>query len=544
MSAKRKHTFVTMDQKLQVLQRLDKGESVQSICQEFNVGKSTVNDWRRNRKSIETFCTQIETEKVLSTRCTLKKPNNELVDDALWLWFMQERRRGTPISGPILKEKAVILHSKLQDASTFSASEGWLTRWKKRHGVHFIGVCGEKLSANPSAASDFSKKLSDIIASENLSPEQVYNIDEMGLNFKLLPKKTFATAKETSAPGFKASKERITVALCSNASGSHKLPLFVIGKSAKPRAFKNLNMSSLPVYYRAQKSAWMDSYLFKEWFESEFVPKVKHHLTSLKLPVKALLVLDNAPTHPQELECEGYSDIKLLFLPPNVTSLTQPMDQGVIESFKRRYRRKLLSEILGKLDNEGSTGLIPALKTINMKDVIYMVAKAYDEMPSSTFTKSWRKAWPNCFLLIEKNKEDNPKADESNLQGFEPDDNESLLKDLQRLPHSDDLVQQDVAEWIAGQDEELQNEILNDDEIVQAVICQEDEEEEVNDEEGNVEEKMSHAEGRAALELATTYIEQQTEATAVDVMFIKKWRDFAFNKTVEQKKQKKITDFF
>ena len=83
-----------MDQKLQVLQGLDKGESVQSICQEFNVGKSrpTVNDWRQNRKLIETFCTQIETEKVLSTQWNLEKPNNELVDDALWLWFMQERQ--------------------------------------------------------------------------------------------------------------------------------------------------------------------------------------------------------------------------------------------------------------------------------------------------------------------------------------------------------------------------------------------------------------------------------------------------------------------
>ena len=141
------------------------------------------------------------------------------------------------------------------------------------------------------------------------------------------------------------------------------------------------------------------------------------------------------------------------------------------------------------------------------------------------------------MCIRDRNKEDNPTADEPNLQGFEPDDNASLLKDLQWLPRSDDFVQQDVAEWIAGQDEELQNEILNDDEIVQAVICQEDEEEEkVNDEEGNVEEKMSHAEGRAALELETTYIEQQTEATAVYFMFIEKWHDFAFNKTVEQKK--------
>lgn len=33
------------------------------------------------------------------------------------------------------------------------------------------------------------------------------------------------------------------------------------------------------------------------------------------------------------------------------------------------------------------------------------------------------------------------------------------------------------------------------------------------------------------LELAMIYVEQETEATAVDVMIIQKWCDFAFNKT-------------
>lgn len=549
MSEKRKHTFVTMEQKLSILERLDKGESVQSICREFNVGKSTVNDWRRNRKCIETFCTQIEAEKVLSTRCTLKKPKLEQVDDALWLWFMQERRRGTPINGPILKEKAIILHAKLGGKDTFTASDGWLSRWKKRHGVHFISVCGEKMSADQPAASGFSEKLKSIIASEKYSPEQIYNIDETGLNYKLLPRKTFATAQETSAPGFKVNKERITVALCSNASGSHKLPLFVIGKSVKPRAFKNLNMNCLPVYYRAQKSAWMDTSLFKEWFVAEFVPKVKQHLTSLNLPIKALLVLDNAPTHPEEdLECEGHSGIKLLYMPPNVTSISQPMDQGVIECFKRKYRRKLLSEILGKLDSEGDTGLIQALKTINLKDVIYMAAEAYDEIPSSTLTKSWRKVWPGVEEIVDKAQQENPKANETTIQVLESDDNLSMLRDLQRLPegNSSGLVESDVTEWIVSNDDELGNEILNDDEIVQAVMNQEanDEDEEEDGEEGTSEGNLSHEEGRAALERATMYVEQQVAATVVDVMFMRKWRDYAFKNTLNQKKQKKITDFF
>ena len=46
----------------------------------------------------------------------------------------------------------------------------------------------------------------------------------------------------------------MTVLIGSNASGTEKLPLFVIGKSAKPRCFKN---ARLPVEYAANKKAWM-----------------------------------------------------------------------------------------------------------------------------------------------------------------------------------------------------------------------------------------------------------------------------------------------
>jgi hypothetical protein len=69
----------------------------------------------------------------------------------------------------------------------------------------------------------------------------------------------------------------VTVAACSNASGTRELLLFVKGTSRKPRAFKNLILSSLPVYYHAQKLAWMDATLFREWFHEEFVPSVSRH---------------------------------------------------------------------------------------------------------------------------------------------------------------------------------------------------------------------------------------------------------------------------
>ncbi|KAF2899297.1 hypothetical protein ILUMI_06877 [Ignelater luminosus] len=367
LGVKRKHVTLSLNEKLAVLQRLDKGESLQKIAKELNVGVTTIKDWRKNWKDIESYTVAIDSENALKNRKTLRKPKLELLDNALWMWFCQERRKGTPISGPIIKEKAIALHKKVEAGSEFAASEGWIDRWKTRHGVRFVSISGEKLSADAEAAKEFSVKFQEIVEENELLPCQVYNIDETVLNYKMLPNKTLAASNETVA-GTKLIKDRLTIAPCSNGDGSHKLSLFVIGKYKKPRAFKNINLSSLPVYFRNQKSAWMDYHLFKSWFFDEFVPSVEKDLKQKKLPVRALLLLDNAPSYPSEEDLVK-GDIKAIFLPPNVTSLIQPMDQGVIECIKRRYRRKYISSILEK--SEEGCNIFEAMKSLNIKDAIY-----------------------------------------------------------------------------------------------------------------------------------------------------------------------------
>jgi len=41
---KRKHVTLSLNEKLAVLQRLDKGESLQKIAKELNVGVTTIKD--------------------------------------------------------------------------------------------------------------------------------------------------------------------------------------------------------------------------------------------------------------------------------------------------------------------------------------------------------------------------------------------------------------------------------------------------------------------------------------------------------------------
>ena len=163
------------------------------------------------------------------------------------------------------------------------------------------------------------------------------------MNFRLLPDSTLATAFEKSADGRKKSKKRVTVNACANASGTIKFPLQLIGKAKNPKCFQRVNMDLLPVQYFAQKNAWMNTDIFLEWFQDSFVPYVRKELTSLGLENKAVLVLDNSPAHPDaEYLVSDDGKITALYLPPNVTSLIQPMDQGVLVALKRHYKWKLL----------------------------------------------------------------------------------------------------------------------------------------------------------------------------------------------------------
>ena len=53
--------------------------------------------------------------------------------------------------------------------------------------------------------------------------------------------------------------------------------------------------------------------------------------------------------HPSEDELvSADGKITAKFLPPNVTALVQPMDQGVLESIKRVYKKSILRDLISQ----------------------------------------------------------------------------------------------------------------------------------------------------------------------------------------------------
>lgn len=526
MSSSRKRTVVSLETKLKAIKRLDKGETIKRVDADLGVGEVTVGDWKRKRADIEKWCSQKDNEND-SKRKTMKTGEFEKTSSALFMWFTQLRSKGSPVSGPLLQEKAIEFHNKFKDGEEeFTASRGWLHRWKTRYGIRELNISGEKLSSDHEIVVSFKDRFKTLIDQENLSLQQIFNCDETGLNYRMLPTKTLASKQEASAPGFKKSKDRVTLLACSNATGDCKLKLLLIGKSAKPRAFKNISISSLPVLYKNQKSAWMDSKIFKEWFFDSFVPQVEKYLAENNLPRKALMLMDNCPAHPDTEEMVS-GEIKTMFLPPNVTPLLQPMDQGVLENLKRNYKRRRLKLLIKEID-EGNE-VLHTLKAITMKDVVYMTAESWEEVKSSTLERSWRKLY--SVDVQEAATSENENADDS------------IVSLVQRIPSDKAITTDDVEEWINA-DEQYE---VTDDMIVETVNDEAQNAEEVSDEDEPMEQtenKISHAEGFKAIQSAIDYLEQQAETTSTDLLLLRRLRETAAKKRASSVKQKTLMNFF
>lgn len=104
------------------------------------------------------------------------------------------------------------------------------------------------------------------------------------------------------------------------------------------------------------------------WFQQQFVPADKKHLATNNLPRKVVLMLNNPPSHPASIRLKN-EDLKVLFLPAKVSSLCQPMDQGVLDALKKKYWQK---KILAIVDNED---YIHALKEVELLNMIQWVSE-------------------------------------------------------------------------------------------------------------------------------------------------------------------------
>lgn len=104
----------------------------------------------------------------------------------------------------------------------YKFSEGSLKNFKTRLS---IDIFGELKSADIAAGEEFKVKFKCIVSENEMASCQIYNVDETYQNHRLLVGMT--------VKGFKKYKDQLTVLLCPNSSGNHKLNPFIIGQTQR-----------------------------------------------------------------------------------------------------------------------------------------------------------------------------------------------------------------------------------------------------------------------------------------------------------------------
>ena len=363
---KRGHNEKTLKVKYDALIQLERGMSNKDVERNFNVARNTLSTWKKNKEEIiAAFKSSGGTK-----RQRINKGRYEDVNVACYRWLFIQRSTNIPINGQILKEKALDF-AKQSDIETFQASDGWLHAWKARYSISFREVSGESNSVTPEMIESWKgTSLPTILSRFQL--KDIYNADEFGLFYQGLPTTTLHRKGEKCSGG-KHSKVRITGMATASATGE-KLPMSVIGKSKKPRCFNGVR--NLPCRYRAQAKSWMDSFLFEEWvkeLDKRFVREDR----------KVALIIDHCPAHTR---IKGLNAVELIFLPPNTTSKTQPMDQGVIRSVKAIYRKKIIQRIIREVDAG------KGIPKISMLDAMQLLQSAWSEIKEATVQHCFRKA--------------------------------------------------------------------------------------------------------------------------------------------------------
>ena len=198
--------------------------SYRVLKEKFNVSVGSIsNILKRKNEYLDDYeCNRNKKMKRKSTNDFMQK-----INDSVYNWFVFQRSKMIPISGPIFQEYARKIAAKHGDEGTFRASNGWLHRFRFRYNIYFKVISGEAAGVDPDIVDDWCSRLPVILA--DYEPCDVYNCDETGLFFRLMPDRSLVISKDTCKGG-KRSKERYTVLLCSNWSGSHKLKPLVIGK--------------------------------------------------------------------------------------------------------------------------------------------------------------------------------------------------------------------------------------------------------------------------------------------------------------------------
>lgn len=358
-SRKGRRVRKTNVEKLEILAFVEQGGSQGAAAEKFGVSRTAVTKMVKEKEAISAQAHSDSTNhrKVLQYQHKLS-----IIEDMLYKWQVQVEFEAPTlkVTGDLLQSKAMEFRNKiLADFSSdlpdevvvsltdFKASNGWLHRYTQRRNVRSLSKSEHhSISADPSYVEKRMERIRNQLTAAHVPLHCIWNIDEAVIRHRTTSSRSDASVNLDSR-----SQEKFIVTFSTSAAGE-KLNLQVIGGNNQPASLKDIDpLLALGVHYHGQRKACQDSSTVMH-----FVNLMNHEARSRKQVWHILL--DNCPSHMAAatiLDPNGSYDagfkvdsVVLIVLPPNSVSSLQPLQLGVIRSFKVAFRREMLHTILGE----------------------------------------------------------------------------------------------------------------------------------------------------------------------------------------------------
>jgi transposase-like protein len=270
------------------------------------------------------------------------------------------------LSGPKIKEKAKEFAQQF-GLLNFKGSDGWLEGFKKRNSSILRSVKNQ-------TESESNVNFMEIVflpLLKRFQPRDIFTLGELAFFFRATPLKTFGM-RNNCVDG-KFSRERFTIGLGANKSGTEKLPLMVIGKHSSAHIFRKAK--SLPVKYESQHNAWMT----EEFFEMYMMAMDKKFAKENRY---VLVVVETTSAHSSTLIAK-LGNIQLVFQQPNTSS---PLRLGIVKNLKNFYRKEIVIKEVNALVEPGSSA-----EPIDELEAMTLLAESWEKVTGNTIKKSFAK---------------------------------------------------------------------------------------------------------------------------------------------------------
>ena len=161
------------------------------------------------------------------------------------------------------------------------------------------------------------------------------------------------------------------------------------------------------------------------------------------------------------------------FLPPNVTALIQPMDQGVLESIKRVYRKSILRDLV----SQSTFTIQDFLKRIDMIKIVDTVASAWDMVTPTAIRNSWKKLMPLPSSSMQNSDPSEETTNSEFIQQFSRMNITFTDDDIQNWmscdgPGYEHMDEQGIVALISGDNEkEADEEVEDENDVPQSSKC-------------------------------------------------------------------------